>query len=115
MCSKQPLAVRQNMSFLVNTSKLSNWKDLKADRNGVYTGVLRCGVWTVSCDVSKNETLTEILARKKENLKNNNEYNLIIYSRRNKASPTLVRSIFLLTNKTGKIVNDACLLQYHIV
>ena len=37
-----------------------------------------------------------------------------INSKKNKASPTLVRSIFLLTSKSGKIVNDACLLQYHI-
>ena len=114
MCTTQPLGVRQNMSFLVNVSKLNNWRDVKADRNGVYDRVLRCGVWTVSCDVSENDTSLEILARKKDNLGSDSQYHLTINSKRNKASPTLVRSMFLLTNKNGKIVNDACLLQYHI-
>ena len=114
MCSAQPLGVRQNMSFLINISKLSNWKDIKADRNGVYDGVLRCGVWTVSCDASQHDTNFEIIAKKKQNLIDDNQFHLTINSKRNKATPGLVRSIFLLTDRSGKFVNDACLLQYHI-
>ena len=110
MCSAQPLGVRQNMSFLINISKLSNWKDIKADRNGVYDGVLRCGVWTVSCDASQHDTNFEIIANKKQNLIDDNQFHLTINSKRNKATPGLVRSIFLLTNMSGKFVNDACLL-----
>lgn len=102
------------MSFLIDISKLSNWEDIKADRNGVYNGVLRCGIWTVACEVNQNDTSFEIIAKKKEPLHDDNQYHLMINSKRNKASPNLVRSIFLLTSKRGKIVNDACLLQYHI-
>ena len=114
MCSAQPLGVRQNMSFLSNTSKLSNWKDIKVDRNGVYDGVLRCGVWTVSCDASQHDTNFEIIAKKKQNLIDDNQFHLTINSKGNKATPVLVRSIFLLTNRSGQFVNEACLLQYHI-
>ena len=114
MCDRQPLGVRQNMSFLIDSSKLSNWEDIKADRNGVYSGVLRCGVWTVACEVNQNDTSFEIITKKKETLADDNQYHLTTNSKRNKASPSLVRSIFLLTSKSGKIVNDACLLQYHI-
>lgn len=110
MCSAQPLGVRQTMSFLINISKLSNWNDIKADRNGVYDGVLRCGVWTVSCDASQHDTNLEIIAKKKQNLIDDNQFHLTINSKRNKATPGLVRSIFLLTNRSGKFVNDACLL-----
>ena len=56
------------MSFLIDTSKLSNWEDSKADRNGVYSGVLRCGVWTVACEVNQNDTSFEIITNKKETL-----------------------------------------------
>ena len=52
------------MSFLIDTSKLSNWEDSKADRNGVYSGVLRCGVWTVACEVNQNDTSFEIITKK---------------------------------------------------
>lgn len=114
MCDRQPLGVCQNMSFLIDISKLSNWEDIKADRNGVYNGVLRCGVWTVACEVNQNDTSFEIITKKKETLHDDNQYHLTISSKRNKASPNLVRSIFLLTSKSGKTVNDACLLQYHI-
>ena len=113
-CDRQPLGVRQNMSFLIDISKMSNWEDIKADRNGVYNGVLRCGVWTVACEVDQNGTSFEIITKKKETLHDDNQYHLTINSKRNKASPTLVRPIFLLTSNSGKIVNDACLLQYHI-
>ena len=102
------------MSFLIDTSKLSSWEDIKADRNGVYSSVLRCAVWTVACEVNQNDTSFEIITNKKETLADDNQYHLTMNSKRNKASPTLVRSIFLLTSKSGKIVNDACLLQYHI-
>ena len=114
MCDRQPLGVRQNMSFLIDISKPSNWEDIKVDRNGVYNGLLRCGVWKVACEVNQNDTSFEIITKKKETLHDEKQYHLTINSKRNKASPNLVRSIFLLTSKSGKTVNDACLLQYHI-
>ena len=67
-CDRQPLGVRQNMSFLIDISKMSNWEDIKADRNGVYNGVLRCGVWTVACEVDQNGTSFEIITKKKETM-----------------------------------------------
>ena len=33
MCSTQPLGVRRNMSFVINSSKLSNWEDIKASKS----------------------------------------------------------------------------------
>ena len=114
MYDGQPLGIRQNMSFLIDISKLSNWEDIKADRNGVYNGVLRCGVWTMACEVNQDDTSFEIITKKKETLRDDNQYHLTINSKRNKASPHLVRSLFLLTSKSGKTVNDACLVQYHI-
>lgn len=86
MCDRQPLGVHQNMSFLIDISKLSNWEDIKADRNGVYNGVLRCGVWTVACEVNQNDTSLEIITKKKETLHDDNQYHLTINSKRNKAS-----------------------------
>ena len=68
------------MSFLIDISKLSNWEDIKADRNGVYNGVLRCGVWTVACEVNQNDTSFEIINKKKETLHEDNQYHLTIQS-----------------------------------
>ncbi len=49
-CTKTPLRVRKNMSFLVNTGNYQRWEDVKSDMNGTYTHPLRTGTWTI--DVS---------------------------------------------------------------
>lgn len=46
-CTRQPLKVRENASFLIDLKWFDNWEDIKADMNGVYDGVLRCAVWTI--------------------------------------------------------------------
>ena len=38
----------------------------------------------------------------------------MLNSKRNKAVPTLLHSIFLLENESGRVVGDTCLLQYHL-
>ena len=78
--------------------------------NGVYNGVLRCGVWTVKL----NDGLWSVLSQKKIPLTSPTEFHLVLNSKRNKAEPTLVRSIFLLENESGRVVGDVCLLQYHL-
>ena len=88
----------------------SEWEDVKADMNGVYNGVLRCGVWTVKVE----DGLWSVVSRKKIPLTSPTEFHLVLNSRRNKAAPMLVRSVFLLENESGIVVGDACLLQYHL-
>ena len=87
-----------------------NWEDLKADMNGVYDGVLRCAVWTIEMD---NGSWT-LLQKKKTPLTSRNTYHLIQNSRRNKAAPSLVRSMFLLKDVKGNLVVNVCRLQYHV-
>jgi len=78
--------------------------------NGVYNGVLRCGVWTVKCE----NGLWSVVSRKKIPLTSPAEFHLVLNSKTNKAAPTLVRSIFLLGNESGRAMGDTCLLQYHL-
>ena len=47
-------------------------------------------------------------------LEGDNKYHLVIHSKGNKACPDLERSIFLLQDANGDIVNGTVLLQYHI-
>lgn len=42
-------------------------------------------------------------------------YHLKINSRKNKATPSLARSVFLLEDHNGKFVGNVCLLQYHVL
>ena len=109
-CTRQPLKVRENACFLIDLKWLSHWEDVKADMNGVYTGVLRCGVWTVEC----KEDSYSVLARKETPLTSSRSYHLVINSKKNKAAPSLVRSLFLLKDRNGDFVNNVCLLQYHV-
>ncbi len=76
--------------------------------NGIFPTILRVGVWTVEVD----EDMIVILAKKKVDLKNANQYHLRINSKRNNAG--LCRSIFHLEDQEKKIINSVCLLQYHI-
>ena len=79
--------------------------------NGVYTGVLRCGVWTLECQEAYSCT---IVAQKEIPLTSANTYHLVVNSKTNKAGQPLVRSIFLLKDCKGNFVNNVCLLQYHV-
>ena len=91
-----------------------NWEDLKADINGVSDGVLRCAVWTIEMG---NGSWT-LLQKKKAPLTSRNTYHLIHLSfdpnSRNKAAPSLVQSMFLLKDVKGNLVENVCLLQYHV-
>ena len=109
-CSRQPLKVRENASFLIDVKWFKNWEDLKADMNGVYDSVLRCAVSTIEMDDSS----WTLLQKKKAPLTSRNTYHLIQNSRRNKAAPSLVRSLFLMKDVKGNTVENICLLQYHV-
>lgn len=103
------MKVRENASFLIDVKWFENWEDVKADMNGVYDGVLRCAVWTIEMD---NVSWT-LLQKKKAPLTSRSTYHLIQNSKRNKAAPSLVRSMFLLKDVKGNLVENVCLLQYH--
>lgn len=109
-CTSQPLKVRENASFLVDLKWFDNWEDIKADMNGVYNGVLRCAVWTIEW----YDGCWTIRQKKKAPLASMETYHLVQNSKRNKAAPSLVRSIFLLKDMKGNVVNNVCLLQYHV-
>ena len=98
--------MRENAAFLIDLKWFVDWEDIKADMNGVYSGVLRCGIWTVEIE----NGLWSLIARKKFP----SMHHLIINSRKNKVAPSLVRSIFLLKDHNGKFVGDVCLLQYTV-
>lgn len=108
-CTKTPLRVRKNMSFLVDISKYEKWEDMKSDMNGAYTHPLRTGIWTI--DVSGNMEV-QILAKRKMELTMKSNFHMHINSKRNKFG--LGRSIFFLSNHDGDILHNTCLLQYHI-
>ena len=112
LCKERPLRVRKNATFPVDVKSLRNWEDIKDDMN---TKVLRCGVWTVLCDVSfADHVMIDIIAKKEVELDSDNMYHMTIHSKGNKACPDLGRSIFVLYEVNGEIVNNVALLQYHI-
>ena len=53
--------------------------------------------------------------KKKEPLTSDKQFHLVVHSKKNKAGPSLVCSIFLLKGKNGFINNNVCLVQYHIL
>lgn len=85
--------------------------------NGAYTKVLRSNVWTVSCDNLSDDGKPNcsVIERKRVELVDDNQYHLVRSSKCNKASPDLVRSIFLLKDASGAIVNNTVLLQYYLL
>lgn len=78
--------------------------------NGVYSGVLRCAVWTIEC----RDGLWSLLKKKKASLPSKDAFHLVQNSKMNKAAPALARSIFLLKDFKGNVVNNVCLVQYHV-
>ena len=110
-CTKTPLKVRRNMSFLVDVSSYQSWEDIKSDMNGAYTRSLHIGTWTI--DVYPDEASVEILEKKKVALNKENEFHVHINSKMNAFG--LYRSIFFLTGESGEILHHTVLLQYHIV
>lgn len=109
-CTRQPLRVRENAFFLIDLKWFDNWEDVKADMNGVYSGILRCVVWTIECC----DGLWSLLKKKKAPLPSKDPFHLVQNSKTNKAAPALARSIFLLKDFKGNIVNNVCLVQYHV-
>ena len=115
LCKERPQRVRKNAAFLVDVRLLKNWEDVKDDMNGAYTKVLRCGVWTVECDVlSADHVMVEIISKKKVELEGDNKYHMIIHSTGNKTCPDLGRSSFVFQDAYGEIGNGVALLQYRI-
>ena len=108
-CTKTPLKVRRNLSFLVYISSFKNWEDVKSDMNGKYSYPLRTGTWTLN--IHDDESV-EILWKKKVPLKNKGDIHIYINSKKNDAG--LCRSIFFLMLASGDILSQTCLLQYHI-
>ena len=53
-CSKTPLNVRQNKSFLVNDAKLKNWQDIKSVMNDVYCRMLHICTSTVEVSMEND-------------------------------------------------------------
>lgn len=116
-CSKVPLRVRENKTFLMNTSCFKHWEDIKSDMNGSYNHTLRRSTWTVEIKkdlLSDSYTTGEcnVVCRKSLELKSERQFHLKFNSKKNSAG--LCRSIVLLFDKTGGVVNNVCLLQYHI-
>jgi hypothetical protein len=109
-CSKVPLRTRCNRAFLIDLKCIKCPDDVKGDMNGVYKKGLRAHVWTVR--VGLNDV--QIMHKKKEDIPPtcNDQYHLHINSRQNEAG--LCRSIFIMYDKQGSIVNSVALLQYHI-
>ena len=113
-CTKVPLRVRENKTFLMNTTQFKDWEDIKSDMNGTYPHILRTGTWTVEIqqDGSLNVPVCKVITKKKQEIQGNGQYHLKFNSKKNHAG--LCRSIVLLLDKNSEIVNNTCLLQYHI-
>ena len=109
-CSKVPLRVRQNLTFIIDVAKLRHWEDVKSDMNGSYSNTLRIAIWTVEIDGNKEVT---VIAKKKIELKSSDQFHIHIHSTKNIAG--LCRSIFILRGESGQVINDQCLLQYAIL
>ena len=115
-CAVHPMKVRWNLAFVIDLKKYKHWEDVKSDMNGVYNGVLRCGVWTVEIDIANEEEVNvQIVAKKAMPLTSDKQFHLVLHSKKNKAGPSLARSIFLLKDKSGSIVKNTCIVQYHIL
>lgn len=108
-CTKTPLKVRRNMSFLIDVKSFKHWEDVKSDMNGSYSRPLRIGTWTLEIDGNRN---VEVLYKKEVPLQQNSQFHIYINSKMNAAG--LRRSIFFLRDKSGTILGDKCLLEYHI-
>ena len=101
---------------MIDLKKYKHWEDVKSDMNGVYNGVLRCGVWTVEIDIANEEEVNvQIVAKKAMPLTSDKQFHLVLHSKKNKAGPSLARSIFLLKDKSSSIVKNMCIVQYHIL
>lgn len=108
-CTKTPLKVRRSMSFLIDVKSFKHWEDVKSDMNGSYSRSLRIGTWTLEIDGNRN---VEVLYKKEVPLQQNSQFHIYINSKMNAAG--LRRSIFFLRDKSGTILGDKCLLEYHI-
>ncbi|PIK57067.1 hypothetical protein BSL78_06007 [Apostichopus japonicus] len=116
LCSTHPLKVRENASFLIDISGYRNWEDIKTDMNGVFNVTLRNATWTISVhdDITGTKVGCEVLYKRREKLEDRAQYHVTQHFKRNKSSPDLVRSIFMLRDHKGNIVNNCALLQYYV-
>ena len=110
-CSKVPLRVRSNKAFLMDTTKFKQWEDIKSVMNGSFPQILRTSTWTVEKE-GYPSLFCKVISKKCEELKWEGQYHVKFSSKKNHAG--LCRSIVLLTDVAGAVVNNVCLLQYHI-
>ena len=113
-CSKVPLRVRANKTFLMDTTKFKDWEDIKNDMNGTYPSILRTCTWTVEIqkDTSLKVETCKVIAKTCQEILQDDQYHLKFNYKKNQAG--LRRTIFLLLDKNGDILNNTCILQYRI-
>ena len=97
------------MSFLVDVSNLTHWEDVKSDMNGIFSKVLRIGTWTL--DIG-DDLDVQILQKKKIPLTSDSQMHIHINSKMNVHG--LCRSLFVLSDRSGQLLHNTCLLQYHL-
>ena len=107
-CSKVPLRVRSNKAFVMDISRFKLWEGIKNDMNRSFPQVLRTGTWTVELQ----DESCQVFSKKHENLTTEGLYHLKFNSKKNHAR--LCRSIVLLMDSNGAVLNNVSLLQYHI-
>ena len=108
-CTRTPVKVRRNMSFLIDVKSFKHWEDVKSDMNGFYSRPLRIGTWTLEIDANRN---VKVLYKKEVPLQQTSQFHIYINSKMNAAGLRL--SIFFLRDKSGTILGDTYLLQHHI-
>ena len=74
-CTKTPLKVRRNMSFLIDVNSFKHWEDVKSDMNGSYSRSLRIGTWTLEIDANRN---VEVLYKKEVPLLQTSQFHIYI-------------------------------------
>ena len=74
-CTKTPLKVGRNMSFLIDVKFFKHWEDVKSDMNGSYSRPLHIGTWTLEIDANRN---VEVLYKKEVHLQQTSQFHIYI-------------------------------------
>ena len=93
-CTKTPVKVRRNMSFLIDVKSFKHWEDVKSEMNGFYSRPLRIGTWTL--EIEANRTV-EMLYKKEVPLQQTSLFHIYINSKMNAAGLRLY--LFLTRQK----------------
>lgn len=86
-CSKVPLRVRANKTFLMDTTKFKDWEDIKNDMNGTYPSILRTCTWTVEIqkDTSLKVETCKVIAKTCQEIQQDDQYHLKFNSKKKQA------------------------------